>query len=214
MVYKFDDENKLREFDGEKFVLLKEKNVKSPTNIYKERIKERDRKRKEIKKTALTILLAGTITVGALIAAFWPKIERQYELNKANNFMDKQIGVYLDQANIPYQLEGKDIIFSESDTYAKLDSILKDKGFTEHQILYIVYKTCDVNEFHKMAQFYGYLNGQDFLDKHYLDGNNRSYGGDIIKVGYIDVLENYIQDEYVETVEQLKENLEKKGKSI
>lgn len=183
-----------------------------PVRVVKRRKKTKITDYKKFAR-ALLILAVAVVVGGKGISIIGDKIARDNELSAANDYMRTKIVTYLEKSDLNYSVLGDKIIF-ENDQ-AKLEdfiSLLRIDGFDRDEIFYMVSQVCDKKDFDNIVKTYGYDDSQDFLNRNYFKvepSSSGEYG--IAKPGDMKVFENNIEEEYVESVNELMESEENKG---
>lgn len=167
---------------------------------------------KKLSRTFLIIALSVGITIGG-INIVTDKIIRDNKLDSANDYMRTKIVTYLENSGLNYSvLEDKIIFEKDSEKIRDFVELLKKDNFSRDEVIYMVSQVCDEKDFDNITQAYGYDDSQDFLDENYVAGTLSSDGKTLIsKWGDMNVFENNVEMDYVESVDELKTKEENKG---
>lgn len=183
----------------------------------KQQVSRKRKKMKKIdfKKLARAILILA-LTLGLTVAGVSKLIDkniRDNKLNDANNYMRTKIVTYLENSDLDYSvLEDKIIFEKDNEKIRNFVDSLETDGFSRDEVIYMVSQVCDKKDFDNITQAYGYDDSQDFLDDNYIKGTLSSNGETYLqKWGDKKVFENNVELDYIESVEELKENEENKG---
>lgn len=183
----------------------------------KQQVSRKRKKMKKIdfKKLARAILILA-LTLGLTVAGVSKLIDkniRDNKLNDANNYMRTKIVTYLENSDLDYSvLEDKIIFEKDNEKIRNFVDSLETDGFSRDEVIYMVSQVCDKKDFDNITQAYGYDDSQDFLDDNYIKGTLSSSGNTYLqKWGDKKVFENNVELDYIESVEELKENEENKG---
>lgn len=181
------------------------KNSLSSEGVKSENFQEtKEKTKKGMFKSCIAIIMSLAIFVGSIpvINIIKDFIKREKELADANDFMSKQIVVYLNEAEIKH-VKTKDGILLLSEEIPKLlllFDVMKDENFDNSEVMYTIYENFGHEVADEVAKQGGYTSFNHYLR---MSGYVNEY-----KSSDYNVFENHIQEEYVRDVNNIKQTIE------
>lgn len=162
------------------------------------------KKEKHKKLVRNLLVLAATFCIGSqAVYGINQENEIKKELNSSNEFMRTKIVYYLEKSDLDYSILEDEIHFeNDEEKLSDFVGYLYEDGFSKNEILYIISKVGGKKDVDNIAKYYGYDNYNEFIEKF--------KPGSIVDTKE-EFFEKLIREEYIETVDEIKESEESKG---